>query len=121
MRALCMIRGPVAKAFWPCRFRCPIETCHQPYSMQPVDHQERKETNPNPKWEVPFELIEWQCSYTQKGAEGLSGGAWSEDWQFTDSTKCVHLLKRLYEIGVGGSQGMAAKTYAQKVCLQHSS
>ena len=26
----------------------------------------RKETNPNPKWDVPGELIEWQISYTQK-------------------------------------------------------
>ena len=88
--------------------------------MQPVDHPERKETNPNPKWEVPFELIEWQCSYTQKGAEGMSGGAWSEDWQFSDSTKCVHLLKRLYEIGVAGDQSFVAKTYAERVGILFS-
>lgn len=67
--------------------------------MQSVDDPARREVNPNPKWEVPIELIEWQCSYTQKGAVGLSGGYWSEDWQFADSTKCMHLLKRLYDIG----------------------
>lgn len=37
--------------------------------------------------------------YHQRGAVGVSGGAWSDNWQVTRSTKCVHLLKRLYEVG----------------------
>ena len=90
-----------------CRFRCPLPDCLEPYKMQSVNDPVRKETNPNPKWEVPFELIEWQCSYTQKGAQGMSGGAWSEDWKFADSTKCVHLLKRLYSIGAATTKSMA--------------
>lgn len=35
-----------------------------------------------------------------QGALGLSGGAWSANWQITKSTKCVHLLRRLMDIGV---------------------
>ncbi len=34
-----------------------------------------------------------------QGALGLSGGAWSANWQITKSTKCVHLLRRLMDIG----------------------
>ena len=34
--------------------------------MQSVDDPARKETNPNPKWAVPTEVIEWQASYTQQ-------------------------------------------------------
>lgn len=82
-----------------CRERCPLPSCRHPYVMQSVSDPVRRETNPNPKWEVPTELIEWQPSYAQRGAVGLGGGGWSEDWQFTASTKCVHLLRRLYEIG----------------------
>lgn len=35
---------------------------------------------------------------------GVSGGAWSDNWQITRSTKCVHLLKRLYEVGAASMQ-----------------
>ena len=70
--------------------------------MQSVEDPVRKETNPNPKWEVPFELIEWQAAYTQKGAEGISGGAWSADWEFKASSKCNHLIQRLHAIGATG-------------------
>lgn len=34
-----------------------------------------------------------------QGALGLSGGTWSGNWQITKSTKCVHLLRRLMDIG----------------------
>ena len=47
-----------------CRAACPV--CHTEYEQQAVDDPVRRETNPNPKWPVPFEVIEWQPSYTQK-------------------------------------------------------
>ena len=47
-----------------CRAACPV--CHTAYEQQAVDDPVRRETNPNPKWPVPFEVIEWQPSYTQK-------------------------------------------------------
>lgn len=47
-----------------CRAACPV--CHTAYEQQAVDDPVRRETNPIPKWPVPFEVIEWQPSYTQK-------------------------------------------------------
>ena len=46
------------------RLACP--SCRQPYQMQSVSDPARLENNPNPKWDVPMDVIEWQCSYTQK-------------------------------------------------------
>lgn len=37
---------------------------------QSVDDPARKQHNPNPKWPVPVELIEWQPVYHQRGAKG---------------------------------------------------
>ena len=34
--------------------------------MQSVEDRARRENNPNPKWEVPIDVIEWQPSYTQQ-------------------------------------------------------
>lgn len=71
--------------------------------MQSVHDPARKrdakgELNPNPKWDVPFELIEWQPAYAQLGAIGEGGGAWQEDWQHTDSSKITYLLGKLRAI-----------------------
>ena len=52
-------------ARWRCRLKCVMPGCGTPYAMQPVNDPARKAHNPNPKWEVPWELIEWQASYTQ--------------------------------------------------------
>lgn len=46
------------------RLACP--TCRKPYQMQSVSDPARLDNNPNPKWDVPMDVIEWQCSYTQK-------------------------------------------------------
>ncbi len=46
------------------RQACP--SCRKPYQMQSVADPTRLENNPNPKWDVPMDVIEWQCSYTQK-------------------------------------------------------
>jgi hypothetical protein len=35
--------------------------------MQSINDPDRQLVNPNPKWPVPIELIEWQPAYTQKG------------------------------------------------------
>lgn len=40
--------------------------------MQEVDDLARKETNAQPKWAVPVEVIEWQPAYTQ--------GEWDAMW-----------------------------------------
>ncbi|KAK9795946.1 hypothetical protein WJX73_001584 [Symbiochloris irregularis] len=82
-----------------CRECCAVPSCGRAYVMQRIDDPIRKKTNPNPQWEVPWEVIEWQASYTQAGAVGISGGQWSANWQVTKSTKCVHLLHRLMHIG----------------------
>lgn len=104
-----------ATCWLPCRrLKCPLPDCHTGYVMQSVDDPVRKETNPNPKWAVPTELIEWQPSYTQRGAQGLEGGAWSANWAFSESTKCVHLLKRLYEIGAAVNPAQP-EIYSQRV------
>ena len=55
--------------------------------------------NPNPKWDVPQELIEWQPAFAQRGAIGASGGYWQEDWKHTDSTKIGYLVNKLRELG----------------------
>ncbi len=34
--------------------------------MQSVEDPDRRANNPNPKWEVPIDVIEWQPSYTQE-------------------------------------------------------
>lgn len=39
--------------------------------MQPVDDPGRLADNPQPKWEVPLELIEWQPAYAQRGGVQL--------------------------------------------------
>jgi len=83
------------------RTKCP--QCSTPYLMQSVHDPARKrdakgELNPNPKWDVPFELIEWQPAYAQLGAIGEGGGAWQEDWQHTDSSKITYLLSKLRAI-----------------------
>ena len=125
--------------------------------VQPVDDPARKKDNPNPKWPVPVELIEWQSAYAQKGgsrglgwasrggsaacaaprsshaspllrwrrrgasprrlprvparagAKGVQEGFWQADWKHTQSTKCLHLLKRLREIGAAVAAGAAAQ------------
>lgn len=43
---------------------CP--SCRKAYIMQSVSEAARLETNPNPKWDVPKDVIEWQPAYTQK-------------------------------------------------------
>eukprot|EP00884_Botryococcus_braunii_P005336 jgi/Botrbrau1/14803/Bobra.0370s0001.1 len=73
--------------------------CGTAYRMQSVEDPERLQHNPQPKWDVPHELIEWQPSYTQKGAKSVSGGEWSDAWQVTKSSKVAYLMRRLLEIG----------------------
>ncbi|KAL4545149.1 hypothetical protein Ndes2526B_g02263 [Nannochloris sp. 'desiccata'] len=80
------------------RTQCPH--CSTPYLMQSVHDPARKrdakgELNPNPKWDVPFELIEWQPAFAQLGAIGEGEGNWQEDWKHTDSSKITYLLGRL--------------------------
>lgn len=48
---------------------------------------------------VPIEVIEWQPSYAQRGAIGISGGEWNPNWEATQSSKCAYLVNRLHEIG----------------------
>jgi len=83
------------------RTKCPH--CSTPYLMQSVHDPSRKrdakgELNPNPKWDVPFELIEWQPAFAQLGAIGEGEGNWQEDWQHTDSSKITYLLSKLRAI-----------------------
>ena len=83
----------------PCRKHCPVPSCRIPYTMQSVDDPKRKPDNPNPQWPVPEDVIEWQPVYHQAGAVGLDAGSWSDNYQVTQSSKCLHLLKRLQEVG----------------------
>lgn len=74
--------------------------CNSEYVMHSMDDPTRLKDNPNPKWDVPLHLIEWQPAYAQQGAVGKSGGVWQPTWRDTDSSKCVHLIKRLSDIGI---------------------
>ena len=38
-----------------------------------------------------------------QGALGMSGGQWAADWQTTKSSKCLHLHRRLAQIGAAPS------------------
>lgn len=66
--------------------------------MQSINDPDRQLVNPNPKWPVPIELIEWQPAYTQKGAVGLDAGQWAPDWEDARTTKCGHLIARLRQL-----------------------
>ncbi|KAK3271722.1 hypothetical protein CYMTET_19948, partial [Cymbomonas tetramitiformis] len=72
-----------------------------------VDSAERLKLNASPKWSVPIELIEWQPSFTQKGALGISGGAWQPDWAMTESSKCAYLIARLVALGIPAATSSA--------------
>lgn len=39
------------------------------------------------------------CPPSAAGAIGAGEGEWQENWRSTQSTKCVHLLQRLWEVG----------------------
>eukprot|EP00887_Chlorella_sp_A99_P007154 scaffold2.g7154.t1 len=60
------------------------------------------------RWDVPQQVIEWQPAFAQKGAKGKAEGEWQPDWQHTKSTKCLHLLQRLREIGAAPPRPGAA-------------
>lgn len=51
------------------REACPVGGCGKAYTMQAVADPARLKTNPRPKWPVPEEVIEWQPSYVQRGAQ----------------------------------------------------
>ena len=72
------------------RKRC--SNCGVQYLMQTCEDPSRKVDNPNPKWDVPRDLIEFQPAYTQRGGE------WHPTWSTTISSKCSYLIRRLREI-----------------------
>ena len=74
--------------------------CAAPAAMHAVDHPARAETNAQPKWAVPFEVIEWQPAISQAGALGASGGHWAPTWATTRSSKVDALLASLAGAGV---------------------
>jgi len=55
--------------------------------------------NPDHRDIIVFTVSSRKAETWVQGALGLSGGAWSANWQITKSTKCVHLLRRLMDIG----------------------
>lgn len=63
---------------------------------------------------VPIEVIEWQPSYAQRGAVGISGGEWNPNWEATQSSKCAFLINRLLKIGAmkDEARGSTVKTKA---------
>lgn len=74
--------------------------CGTAYLMQPRSDPARRKENPNPKWAVPQQLIEFQPAFAQLGAVGAAEGYWQAQWMDTDSTKCAYLISRLKEVGV---------------------
>jgi len=77
--------------------------------MQSCEDPARIADNPNPKWSVPQQLIEFQPAYAQRGARGAGEGSWQPDWQHTDSTKCQYLIKRLFEVDALRTREMNGK------------
>ncbi|KAL4420646.1 hypothetical protein ABPG75_010302 [Micractinium tetrahymenae] len=96
------------------RERCAC--CATPYGMQAVDDPARKADNPSPKWPVPLELIEWQPAFAQRGAKGITEGFWQPEWQLTQSTKCVYLLRRLLEVGAAVPPGGSTSSSRHPSC-----
>ena len=74
--------------------------CRTPYTMHACSDPSRLKDNPNPKWDVPWDLIEWQPAYAQHGALGHSEGAWQPTWSDTDSSKCIYLIDKLRTLGL---------------------
>ncbi len=74
--------------------------CDTEYVMHSKNDPTRLRDNPHPKWDVPLHLIEWQPAYAQQGATGKGEGVWQPTWKDTDSSKCIHLIQRLNDIGV---------------------
>ena len=49
------------------------------------------------------------------GAAGINEGAWQPDWQHTQSSKCVHLLRRLIEVGAAVPANSERRTTAKAI------
>jgi hypothetical protein len=46
----------------------------------------------------------WPMRACRQGALGMSGGQWAAEWHTTKSSKCLHLHRRLVEIGAAPPQ-----------------
>ena len=51
------------------------------------------------------------------GARGAAEGEWQANWASTKSTKCVHLLRRLLEVGAVLPLGAAGQRLRERVLL----
>ena len=49
------------------------------------------------------------------GAAGINEGAWQPEWQLTQSSKCVHLLRRLIEVGAAVPANSNRRTTAKAI------
>lgn len=49
------------------------------------------------------------------GAKGVEEGTWQPEWQLTQSTKCVHLLRRLLEVGAAVRRGSGQRPRAKAI------
>lgn len=58
-----------------------------------------------------------QPAYAQRGAKGIEEGTWQPEWQLTRSTKCVHLLRRLLEVGAAVPPGSRKPLSAKAICF----
>jgi hypothetical protein len=70
---------------------------------------------------VPVEVIEWQPAIHQRGAAGLSGGAWQACWEVTQSSKCRYLISRLRELSAIPEPQTHADAASELVASQEGS
>lgn len=49
------------------------------------------------------------------GAKGIEEGTWQENWQATESSKCLHLLRRLLEVGAAVPPGSKRQPTAKAI------
>lgn len=67
--------------------------------MQEVDDPLRYKHNQKPQWPVPVQLIELQPAWAQRGAMGVTEGAWSGAWEQGVAGKVQRLLQDLQAVG----------------------
>lgn len=62
-----------------------------------------------------------QPAYAQRGAKGIEEGTWQAEWRQTRSTKCVHLLRRLLDVGAAVPPGSRKPPTAKAICFTQAS
>lgn len=80
-----------------------------------MDDPARRADNPDPKWPVPLELIEWQPAFAQRGEKGAESGGRARCWDGIQMLRTSWPAEAI-ELGVGSGISYGA-TSAALQCL----